>query len=537
MSSENEKIKATEFAMAQIINQFMQQIRVELDFNVPTAFSDRVKLSKQILDSDVSGLVNPILDFAISAISEVEFSIETDNAQATKVLNEWLQNINNKHKQYIRSGFKTVVTEYAKERFVSGMIVAPVAWESFGTYTLPMEMFVYDGEKVTVEGDDLKEFKYLYKSAAIETDYYVHKYSRILEKYPNPFLIQRVYQNWYLKRYLKEKGAELIRQCLIYFLNLKKGSASRPDLSYGDTEYASIMSSLKSLIENARTNNTTPMHVSGFDTEIGDYIPDISKVFSRTVYEEVDRDILSGLGMIDIVQGVGSTRKESVLNPKPLMNLVFDTICDIRALLGDIVKDIKERNIDSHRKVFSDLNKITIKSTPVRSFYSDDFLILLRSAYDRGRVSSRTFDEALGLDFQTELRRRSEEASKGYDVVMYPPIIMNTEANETIQETTNDELPDDKTNPVEKKNYKNANEEVIATYDSNEELPAKVKKFIADEKLKTAFRLAFNSAFEQKKDLDIKLRETYAFKVAWATVKRMGTLGSDKKWHLKENYK
>ena len=77
---------------------------------VPTDFHEQVAQIRILLRSDTSGLVNSLLDFAIDA-ALVDYSVETDNTNLTKVLNSWLGNIN----QTLREKIPTGVNALAKE--------------------------------------------------------------------------------------------------------------------------------------------------------------------------------------------------------------------------------------------------------------------------------------------------------------------------------------------------------------------------------------------------------------------------------------
>jgi cation transport regulator ChaB len=538
-------------AYTQLITQALQSA---VDITTPTTFTSQVTVAKQILSDDCTGLISPIIEFMINSICDVEFSIETDNEEVTKILNDWLKNLNVGFEGKVPTGFNTVLREYLTERWTSSLMITQVNWNEENKYVLPSEMWVLDAEKITGKGKTIEELTYKFGSKELKEDIYIHKLGRMSAVYPVPYLIKRVYKNWAIKHYLKKKGAELIQQVLIYLALLKKGAKGTPaPTTTGNKELDLVLTKLKEAIDTAKAEGKTPIHVTGMDAELEHIIPDLQKALGRAIYEEVDRDILSGLGLIDIVQGIGSTRKESILNPKPLMEEVFNAVKDVKTLLLDIVKDIVKKNKDAHGKYFGEANlkSIRIVNTPVKSFWTDEFLALLRADYDRGLVDYKTYIEAFGLDFQTVYKRKLQDMEKGLEVVFYPPVILNQESqvspDEDIKQTMekppkqgdetlpDDELPDGVTNPVEKTAFKKSSLEG-SPYQTVEDINPTVRKSIADAKLLDAFKNAFNGAWKTYADKDPAIREQICMKVAWKQVKLMGYRGTDGKWHIKDKY-
>lgn len=525
---------------------FLNAIREDIDIEPPKDFAGQVIKAKEILSNDFTGLIVPIFEFMLKAIARVKFSIETDNSVLTEKLNSWLENINEDFRGQIPTGFDAFQVEYAREKFTSSLMINKLKWGTPGGLVLPTNLYVLDGGAIKVGGDVSILGNLSYKLGNSKTplrDIYIHKDGAWNVKYPIPYLIRRVYANWVLKKYLKEKGAALLKEALILLL-IKKGERGN-ETTYDEEDYQEIVTNLKEIIKKAREEGSTPSWATSYDTSIEHSIPDLSRLFSRNVFEEIDRDILSGMGMIDIVQGIGSTRRESVLNPKPLIEEVYNTVSNIKKLLLDILKEVIEKNRTAHNKYFSGNIKIRIVNTPLSAFWTDDFLLLIRSAYDRGIISKKDYCESLGFDIETVLKRRDNELRDGYDIILYPPIILNQEANTTEEEVNrldflkkqDNKVPEDKTNPIEKENFDMADNLEGAPYNTVADLPPKVKNNIADIKLQRVYLHVFNSVYDKLADYDEEIREARASKAGWSAVRKVGVKGKDGKWHLKAKYK
>jgi len=155
------------------------------------------------------------------------------------------------------------------------------------------------------------------------------------------------------------------------------------------------------------------------------------------------------------------SRKESVLNPKPFIQEVHSGIEDFKTLFRDIMKTIVEVNRPTHKKYFTEDMYIEIHNSPVTSFFDKEVRLLLRSMYDRGVLSKRTFTEVVGeVDFDIEVERRTQETKDNKDEVMKPPVIQNNgETEEPSSKDTQDNENENKKEP-ESKNYNKASEEL-----------------------------------------------------------------------------
>jgi cation transport regulator len=308
----------------------------------------------------------------------------------------------------------------------------------------------------------------------------------------------------------------------------------------------------------------TPVYSTNFDTTMEHLVPDYSVVLKEALYTPIERRLLSGLGLIEIVEGITSTRREAILNPKPFIREVETGINDFATLLLDVIYVVKERNAQKHPKYVNE--EIELHHTPVKDFISDSIRDHLRSMYDRGVLSKETYAEVVGdVDLDIEITRRTQETKDDLEVKMYPPIIDNREGTGIdlqedstgipklknilpkqktskppfVPKPNNEDLPPAKTGP-EAKNFKGeievepydgtdtefleALEEFAkiyeeAPYKTNKDLPPAVKKYSSH--AQSIFRNAFNNALKQYNN------ESTAFKVAWNAMKKYLNKGED----------
>jgi len=311
-------------------------------------------------------------------------------------------------------------------------------------------------------------------------DYIITRpYCRWFDKYPVPYLIKRgVYHNYKIIDAIKKKQFELLEQIIPYLLLVKKGSEQlsiNQAKTYSDAELEELKNRYEDLyrkinsIESTGYTSRAPIRATNFDESLEHLVPNIESMFKTELFEQAERNILSGLGYIDVIQGVSSTRRESTLNPKAFMREVNAGVEGFKEVLRQLLVHIKKQN-ESHIKHMN--SNLYICSAPIKDFMSPDFETAIRQLYDRGGISKRTYTELIGgCDFDTEIFRREREARSGVEYVMYPPIIQNNEdkgidlVGKTPEEQTKDDVPADKKG-IEKKNYENSSVEEI---DENEE--------------------------------------------------------------------
>lgn len=487
--------------LLQWLNELLNLFQTET-IKVPTDYRQQVLKVKAMLEDDPSGLTNTILDFAISC-ALVNYRIETDNPNLTKILNDWLDSINEDLLGKIPTGLEALAKEYFRERWKgSSNILLRTFWAEHEGLTLPTSMFLVDGEDIKVERNSkdgvvrLGDEKYYIRvgnNDQINTSDSTqpHKPNDIklpsnkneilfAQKpfeswgvtYPVPFLIKRgVYHSSEFLRLMFSKGEFILGRALEYLLIMKKGTermALEGQVTYDEEDLKKANEDLKNIINQKKSEGGIPSYATNFDTEFSDYIPDYQKAINATLYSPHEKKVLAGLGMIEIVEGIASTRREAILNPKPFIAEVEQGVSDFKSLLRDIIKVFIQKNLVNHKKWAS--AEIKIINSPIKAFIDDKTKTLIRSLYDRGTLSKRTLVEVAGnLDFDLEVNRRNTEHDEKVDELMYPPVILNQEAQEytnvnktgkpgtqkdSIDKTkhTDKKVTPDKTGP-EKKNY------------------------------------------------------------------------------------
>ncbi len=467
----------------------------------PQKYRDKVLAAKDVLKHDISGLVNSTIDFGMAAVSGVNYQVSTEDASLTKLLNEWLDNINEGLRGHVPTGVGPLAKEYCRERWKgSSQLLLRAFWENVDGYQLPNTMFFVDGEDIVCKNAEdptitLGEEKYAIRVSndkkddiplprnKQETIYLQMPYEHWGTRETKPYLIRRgIWHNLVFMQLLSEKGEFVVARALEYLFLIKKGtenmyldgniSYSREDLEKVSKDFQELLAKKKYEIPVINGLPTgAPTYATQFDTTMEHLIPDYSKIISQELFAVIERRLLAGLGLIDLLEGTsGSKAKQSKLNAAPFMSEVRQAVTDFKCLLHDIMKEIAIKNNKKWKSV-----KINITASPITDFVSEDGKTLLRSLYDRGLLSRQTIVTILGeTDFETEVARLKDEKKKGIVDVMFPPVITNIDeqigakglpgkSNPTkvkepgVKNTTktNDKVPADKMGP-EKKNYKNA---------------------------------------------------------------------------------
>ena len=304
---------------------------------------------------------------------------------------------------------------------------------------------------------------------------------------------------------------------------------------YTDAELKTMVANFKDAVERYnKEGGKLPATAVPFDQKYEHLIPDLLPILREELYAQGSRSILSGLGFIDVVQGVSSTRKESVLNPKPFIAEVNAGVDGFKTMLMDIIGLIVVENKGSHKKLFSDNTYLKIISSPLK-INVETLIDSLRSAFVYGTISIKTYQEILGIDPEQELERMKKEMAEGLRDIYYPHLIQNTEKDPD----ANVSLPPKVTKKQEEKkveketNPENMQEAVAqenletAPYDKLADLPPAVKKY--PEGAQKVFMEVFNSIYNETHD------ESRAFAGAWSKLKKWMDRHGDKQ--VKEEIK
>lgn len=459
---------------------------------VPSDFHNQVKAIKEMLQDDVSGLIDSLTDFAVDS-AVVDYNIETNNSTLNEILKKWMDKINISYEGKVPPGIKALAEEYFKERwkYSSFPILRIKEWEKAENgIIVPSKMYFLDGgsiyakEKNKDENMTLLGYNYYLGQGSqkpLEKGFLFAKTNgRWFDKYPIPYLIKRgIYHNYKIIHTLKKNQTTVLDQIIPYLLLIKKGTeglATNNVKTYSSTELQQVINDFQSLMNELKSTTTkekliqSPIRASNFDEEIKHLIPDLSTIFDPKLFVQAERNILSGLGFIDVIQGISDTRRESVLNPKVFISEIKKGVEDFKNnILKPLIYMIQEKN-KNHVKYMN--SNFMITSSPIKGFMTDDFKETIRSLYDRGIVSAQTAVELVAeVEFETEVRRREGEAERGLENTLYPPIIRNQEdkgidlkgKGETPEDEMEDEVPEDKKG-VEKENYFMSMEELEKSF-------------------------------------------------------------------------
>jgi cation transport regulator ChaB/predicted transcriptional regulator YdeE len=534
----------------------------------PVEYKAQCSAIKLMLQDDVTGLVDVLTDFSVNS-AKVDFTIETNSEKFNEIFKEWLDTVNIEVGT-IPMGIKALAEEYFKERWKgSSFAVLQIAeWSKVaGTdLILPTKMFFVDGSSVHAEDveegnnnlsiDSYKYFVGEAKQAISSKSAIINRpYGRWFDKYPTPYLIKRgVYHNSEIIRSLKSKQTEILDQIIPYLLLAKKGSEALTlqGKTYSQTQLQEIANQFQELMTELKTTSLsdkqvkTPMRVTNFDEDLKHFIPDLSTIFAPALFEQAERNILSGLGFIDVIQGVSSTRRESTLNPKAFIQEVNSGVESFKDILKQLLVLIKYKN-DTHIKYTN--SDFYVCSSPVKAFMSDEFKTSIRSLYDRGCLSKRTYAELVGeVDFRTEIYRREKEAKEGIDYVMYPQVTQNQEDKGIdIQGLNPDGTPQDTNIPpdkqgVEKKNFNNAStdgdvidDELVNSSENDLEMAVLKKKLRVTEKY-LRYRQVEPNKFEEKSFRTVTLSPSKGIKAIVGKIKGAKTTTIQSYLFLKEKW-
>jgi cation transport regulator ChaB len=513
------------------------------EISVPADYHERCGKIEEMLDNDISGTINSLLDYAVNSASEANYRVECSEPTLQKLLNLWLDQINIDIKG-VPTGLQALSTEYFRERWEgsSFCILRAQDWEKISadnvTIEVPTTMWFVNGGSVYVARPKDKNYqlgsdKYFLDSenkieipSKKDEKIIVQKpYDRWYDQYPTPYLIRKgIYKNWLAMKTLQDKSDEVIAKILPYLFIIQKGTENlflQEGVDYMDEELQKLADNFKDQLEKYRgQKGRTPTNVVPFDQKYDHLIPDLRNILTEELYRQGFRSILAGLGFIDMLE-ITPSRQEDRLNPKPFIAEVNNGVNGFKAILLEAIYLIEERNKSSHRKLFSSSGKIIVVNSPLK-INTEKIMDAIRSGFDRGGLSIESYVETLGFDYTTEKEKRSKELDNGDEDLMYPHLIQSREdipdrmgIPAKPKDTTKLEDQNKKKNTPETKTKTAGLEDEleIAPYKTNEDLPQHLQ-YLPDD-AKTAFRETFNDVMKQGKG------EDSAFPIAYNSMKRL----------------
>jgi hypothetical protein len=517
------------------------------EITVSDKFHDRCGYVNEIMDNDITGIVGTIVDYSINSASEAKFRVECaeDSESLEDLLNTWLERINI-NINGVPTGLQELAKEYYKERWAgSSLCLLRVdKWEKItvgaNSITAPTVLYFVNGSSVYIKRTNPTNFKlgsdkYFLNddmktnpipSKANEQIVIQKPFGRWFTQYPTPYLVkQGVYKNWKAIQVLQNKGNEVITKILPYLFLMEKGTENmylQDKGQYTDADLKTMVDNFKEALEKFnKEGGRLPATGIPFDQKYSHLIPDLLPILREELYSQGSRSILSGLGFVDVIQGISSTRKESVLNPKPFIAEVNAGVDGFKSVLMDVINLIIVENKLDHKKLFSDNNELKIVASPLK-INVETLIDSLRSAFVYGTISIKTYQEVLGIDPDQELERMKKEMTDGLRDVYYPHLIQNTEKDPDL----NVSLPPKTTKKQEEKQVEKEKQPV-------QEAGEQVEEGIIQDDLEiapyteTKYPKYLSKYPKDARDLWIKVfneslpkGEDYAFPSAWSVMKK-----------------
>jgi len=437
----------------------------------PSGYKEQVIAIKNVLSEDISGFVSTILDFSVNC-GNIQYKVETEDEENTKYINNWLKNINSDLNGIIPVGINSLAREYFRERWKSSsFLVLRCLWGEREGYQVPTKMWFVDGKDIEIDTDittktignkkyylrldntDEKKGRKLLPRYKNETIYVQKPYATWADDFTVPYLIQKgIYKNLKFLELLEQKGEYVVAKALEYLGLLKKGTegmatTQNPDFIYSEDDLKNVKKDFTDFANNRNIGKGLSTYTTNFDTEFEHIIPDYKKAISHELFVAVEKRLLAGLGLVDIIQGVSSTRKDSVLSPRPFISEVESGISDFKELILEVIKTIISKNEQLSAE------EVSFSNSPIKAFLSEDFKSLLRSVYDRGNLSRRSLvEDVAGFDYDVELKRIKHEKDSGEAETLFPPVTINVEKDISPDSVNQDDITEDKKD-VEKKNF------------------------------------------------------------------------------------
>lgn len=515
--------------------------RLQNGISISSAYHEQMKQINLLLRNDESGLINSVLDFMIHAAS-VPMLIETKNENFDKLLKTWQNDLLNADiGMDIPRGLDSLSSEYFRERWKSSFIGLNIVWKDYEIggekWSLPSTMYFLDGASIypenktkTLSGtkyylDNNKTIELKSGEKSNKTVLIRKPFNSWYELHPTPYLVKRgVLYNFLVKKAITSKQADVVSQIIPYLLLLRSGSDKLAEL-----EMLASSDDLKefkeSLISAVKDHNQTGefgklVASLNYDTQLEHFIPDLTKLFDEKIVKSVNKNILAGLGLIELV-GFSKNREEAILNPKVLIEEVKDGVNDWSLMLDEVTKQIAERNEKNHSRLVK--NDISVIPGTIKAFLSDEGKRFLMSLHDRGLTDTEGFiDDVADKKINTVLDRRDKERKNDYEVRLYPRKVTNLEQyGNTEDNPENDpsekEKQGKKPGSPESKNFENA------AYKTIDDLPSEMKA-----SLPIAAQIKFLKSYQAHKEADED--DDFCNNAGWEAVRKGYRQMQDNKW-------
>lgn len=428
--------------------------------SVKSDFHSRCGQINYMLDNDVTGIINTLLEYSINSAYEAKLKVECSNDTLEELLNTWITQINI-NINGIPTGIQELAKEYYHERWKgSSLCLLKVSdWKDikFGNSSIkaPTTLWFYNGSSVYIKRENKKAYtlgsdKY-YSDEHFKTEikmndkeqFIVQKPGeRWISEYPSPYCVRKgILKNYLAIEILQNKGDEAISKALPYLLQLVKGTEASflKGNKYTDAQLADYATQIKTSLKRYKNEKgEVPLKTTPFDEELKHIIPDLLPILKEELFRQGYRALLGGLGFVDLLE-IAQSRQETRLNPKPFIAEINDGIEGFKNILKEIIYLIIRTNKEYHTKFFSENTSLKIVNSPIR-INVEQILDQLRSAFVYGVLTVETYQEILKIDPDKELQRMRKEWDSGLREIYYPHLIQNTEKD-----------PDNVSAPITKK--------------------------------------------------------------------------------------
>ena len=521
--------------------------RTDKELTVKKGFYEQVKESYKIWQDGGDNLVSTVLDMYVASASNYGALIHTDSEkgkEVTDVFRYWKDYVVNANLN-LPTGLDAVYKEWLTEAWGSRLCILYVVWQeveapigSGKKYFLPVEMYIPNAYGVKVIGGrTLGDHKYYFRTKEeIERTYstnkedyedvYIEQYknqakpgknlqmplknkhgiyvraigARSYQTYPVPFLYHRGTARLVkLKAALRNSDYRTAIGIINDILMIKKGSdeLTKLGITYGTKELEALRQLLKSRLSNTQAFLTT------YDTEMKHVHPETDALLSREKYAEVDKDILSSLGLLTI--RIEGERRESELNYKGFMLETRAVMKEFRDIMEkEIYMDFIKLNKSKHPALVKDFSKLYYIQKPMNIWVTDEGKQIIDRWYNKGLISKRHALEST-TDLEYGIEKIERKAEQKDEELMYPPVTQNVEKDET-NLTKPKKLNGRPKKSTEKGEYTEA--------------PAWVEKCVAS---------YISSPAAKKKYPDPKVRRQHAFAICTWQYKRLNKKASKEK--------
>jgi hypothetical protein len=473
---------AADFSSA-LWSAFLSYLYSQGKIDVPQDFRTRISAIRYVLDSDTTGVINTLLDYSINTASSTDYTIECADDTLKALLNEWLRSVN-LEVEGVPTGIVELSKEYYKERWKEGSLILARAakWQDLKmegtTIKVPNVIWLVNSASIFVERD---KDRYTLGTDKYYLDQAMHEqlpakgekiviqrpFDRWWTQYATPYIVRKgIYRNYKALEMLQEKTEEVLTKFIPYLFAVTKGTERQyidAKVDWSDEDLKVLQEGMKDKLEQyKRQKGKTPVWAKSFDLQGEHIIPDLSKILSQELFAQGYRAILGGLGFVDVIQGITSTRKEAVLNPAPFIEEVNAGVDGFKSLLTEIIYLIVKENKIEHSRLFNRNQKFYIANTPLK-VNVQPILSDLRQGFIYGSLSVKTYQEVLGIDPETERERMKDEWENGDRELFYPHIVQNQEDKGIDTDLPNKAVtkkPPVSNKQVEKDNEKQANPEM-----------------------------------------------------------------------------